>query len=102
MRTRILPFAVLVCCLTTFRADAAPAGSSQTAPKPYRVLVIIGDQWDDPGSYVIDARSRFGGRTRQSAKDFLDVITMLKIWGIPFDILRLDQQLFFYLMNQFL
>lgn len=92
MRTRILPFAVLACCLTAFRADAAPAVSTQTAPKPYRVLVIIGDQWDDPGSYVIDARSRFGGRTRQSAKDFLDVITMLKIWGIPFDILRLDQQ----------
>jgi len=53
--------------------------------KPYRVLVIIGDQWDDPGSYNIDS-------TRVSGEDFRDVVTMLKIWGIPFDILRLDQQ----------
>lgn len=52
---------------------------------PYRVLVIIGDQWDDPGSYNID-------ETRVSGSEFRDVITMLKIWGIPFDILRLDQQ----------
>jgi hypothetical protein len=56
------------------------------------VLVIIGDQWDDPGSYNIDGQSRFGGRTHESDKDFRDVITMLKVWGIPFDILRLDQQ----------
>ncbi|MHC4632876.1 MAG: hypothetical protein ACYS9C_16645, partial [Planctomycetota bacterium] len=53
--------------------------------KPYRVLVVIGDQWDDPGSYNIDS-------TRVSGEDFRDVVTMLKIWGIPFDILRLDQQ----------
>jgi hypothetical protein len=53
--------------------------------KPYRVLVVIGDQWDDPGSYNID-------NTRVSGEDFRDVVTMLKIWGIPFDILRLDQQ----------
>ncbi|MHC4120793.1 MAG: hypothetical protein ACYSWO_25155 [Planctomycetota bacterium] len=52
---------------------------------PYRVLVVIGDQWDDPASYNIDS-------TRVSGDDFRDVITMLKIWGIPFDILRLDQQ----------
>ena len=43
--------------------------------KPYRVLVVIGDQWDDPGSYCIDRRARFGGRTRQSGKDFNDVVT---------------------------
>ena len=53
--------------------------------KPYRVLLIIGDQWNDPGSYNIDS-------TRVSGEDFRDVVTMLKIWGIPFDILRLDQQ----------
>jgi hypothetical protein len=52
---------------------------------PYRVLVVIGDQWDDPASYNIDS-------TRVSGEDFRDVVTMLKIWGIPFDILRLDQQ----------
>ena len=58
---------------------------STAGTKPYRVLVVIGDQWDDPGSYNIDS-------TRISGEDFRDVATMLKIWGIPFDILRLDQQ----------
>jgi hypothetical protein len=53
--------------------------------KPYRVLVVIGDQWDDPMSYNIDP-------ARVKGEDFLDVVTMLKIWGIPFDILRLDEQ----------
>jgi len=53
--------------------------------KPNRVLVIIGDQWTDPMSYSIDP-------FRVKGDDFLDVVTMLKIWGIPFDILRLDEQ----------
>jgi hypothetical protein len=53
--------------------------------KPFRVLVIIGDQWTDPMSYGIDP-------TRVKDEDFLDVVTMLKIWGVPFDILRLDEQ----------
>jgi hypothetical protein len=57
------------------------------------VLLVIGDQWDDPGSYCIDSQARlYDLPARQSGKDFLDVATMLKIWGIPFDILRLDQQ----------
>ena len=53
--------------------------------KPFRVLVIIGDQWTDPMSYNIDPR-------RVKGTDFLDVVNMLKIWGVPFDILRLDEQ----------
>lgn len=53
--------------------------------KPFRVLVIIGDQWTDPMSYSIDP-------TRVNGTDFLDVVNMLKIWGVPFDILRLDEQ----------
>jgi len=53
--------------------------------KPFRVLVVIGDQWTDPLSYTIDGR-------RVRGEDFLDVVTMLKIWGVPFDILRLDEQ----------
>src|SRR4030043_1868142 len=53
--------------------------------KPFRVLIIIGDQWTDPMSYNIDPR-------RVNGTDFLDVVNMLKIWGIPFDILRLDEQ----------
>ena len=53
--------------------------------KPFRVLVIIGDQWTDPLSYSIDFR-------RVQGEEFIDVVSMLKIWGIPFDILRLDEQ----------
>ena len=53
--------------------------------KPFRVLVIIGDQWNDPMSYNIDP-------ARVNGVDFLDVVNMLKIWGVPFDILRLDEQ----------
>ncbi len=76
---RTLWVPVVIVLLVCFGPSAA-AGT-----KPYRVLVVIGDQWDDPGSYNIDS-------TRVSGEDFRDVATMLKIWGIPFDILRLDQQ----------
>ena len=71
---------LIVIVLLAYFGPLATAGT-----KPYRVLVVIGDQWDDPGSYNIDS-------TRVSGEDFRDVVTMLKIWGIPFDILRLDQQ----------
>ena len=60
-------------------------GNQEIEVKPFRVLVIIGDQWTDPMSYNIDP-------SRVRGTDFLDVVTMLKIWGIPFDILRLDEQ----------
>ncbi len=53
--------------------------------KPFRVLIVIDDQWKDPMSYHIDP-------TRVEGTEFLDVVTMLKIWGVPFDILRLDEQ----------
>ncbi len=106
MKMRLLPGLALLASLV---AQAAPPQTPPVAfgklgrsaagvtkletEKPYRVLVVIGDQWDDPGSYCIDTQSRFYDlRARQSGKDFLDVVTMLKIWGIPFDVLRLDQQ----------
>jgi hypothetical protein len=72
--------------------DMGLSGTAQTASKknkpavkPYRVLVVIGDQWTDPLSYSIDSKRVKGG-------EFIDVVTMLKIWGVPFDVLRLDQQ----------
>ncbi len=82
----------LVLLLAMGTSDVIASGAVRAAPRPYRVLVVIGDQWGDPGSYNIDGQGRYGGRTRESSKDFRDVVTMLKIWGIPFDILRLDQQ----------
>ncbi len=51
------------------------------AVQPYRFLLVIGDQWEDEGSYLIERSS-----------DFQVLAALLKTWGLPFDILRLDQQ----------
>ncbi|HLN54344.1 MAG TPA: hypothetical protein VK207_00045 [Bacteroidales bacterium] len=80
----ILCFSAINCGRTG--TNETPAGSHvNIETRPFRVLVIIGDQWTDPMSYSIDP-------TRVKDEDFLDVVTMLKIWGVPFDILRLDEQ----------
>jgi hypothetical protein len=93
MKTRLLWLVVLLDSLVAPAGQSAADAAKPESEKPYRVLVVIGDQWDDPGSYCIDTQSRFPDLpARKSGKDFLDVVTMLKIWGIPFDILRLDQQ----------
>jgi hypothetical protein len=52
--------------------------SAQT--KPYRVLLVISKQWKDPRSFLVTG----GG-------EFQTMVTLFKSWGIPFDILRLDQ-----------
>lgn len=69
-------------------AAGLPAAES---PLPYRFLLVIGDQWKDPSSKLIEP----GG-------EFPVVATLLKTWGLPFDILRLDQQRFdrYYLMDR--
>ena len=92
MRTKLMITFSLVLLLVVAVSDAIAANSSRSALRSYRVLVIIGNQWNDPGSYRIDEQTQLGGRRFESNKDFRDVITMLKIWSIPFDILRLDQQ----------
>lgn len=86
-RWLIISCLVFLISLTLLAAHARAGFNTMNAEaeKPYRVLVIIGDQWKDPGSYNID-------ENRVAGDEFRDVITMLKIWGIPFDILRLDQQ----------
>ncbi len=92
MRNELMTLISLVLLLATATSGAITDKPGRTTPRPYRVLVVISNQWDDPGSYSIDDQTKFGDRTREPDKDFRDVITMLKIWGIPFDILRLDQQ----------
>jgi len=92
MQTKRIVQLSLVLLLAAGGRGVIAGRAGQAAPRPYRVLVVIGDQWADPGSYDIDGQGQYGGRPRESATDFRDVITMLKIWGIPFDILRLDQQ----------
>jgi len=61
----------------------AAAVASAAEPLPYRFLLVVGKQWKDPASKLIEA----GG-------EFPVVVTLLKTWGLPFDILRLDQQRF--------
>ena len=78
-------FVALSCGRSENSETVSVEKTQQIDLKPFRVLVIIGDQWSDPQSYAIDGR-------RVKSGDFLDVINMLKAWGIPFDILRLDQQ----------
>src|SRR5215471_14176954 len=56
--------------------------AAQLELKPYRVLIVISDQWKDPRSFLVSG----GG-------EFQTLVTMFKSWGIPFDILRLDQTL---------
>ncbi len=77
--------ALLSCGRTENKISKEEGSPVNVISKPFRVLVIIGDQWTDPMSYNIDP-------FRVKGEDFLDVVTMLKIWGVPFDILRLDEQ----------
>jgi hypothetical protein len=76
------------------------AGKSPDKVNPFRVLVIIGDQWDDPASYLVSLPKPTGEYSGYDAKpevagdwDFHHIVVLLKSWGIPFDIIRLDQQL---------
>jgi hypothetical protein len=92
MRTKLKVAFTLLLLLAAAISNAVAENPNRSSSRPYRVLVIIGNQWNDPGSYRIDEQTQLDGRRSESNKDFRDVITMLKIWGIPFDILRLDQQ----------
>jgi hypothetical protein len=58
-----------------------PAGNQSLLP--YRFLLVISNQWNDPASYLIEGSG-----------EFQTIVTLLKNWGLPFDILRLDQQNF--------
>jgi hypothetical protein len=65
----------------------------------FRVLLIIGDQWEDPAGYVVDIPGPTGEYSGydatpdvQGSVDFHHIAMLLKSWSIPFDIVRLDQQ----------
>jgi hypothetical protein len=64
--------------LIGFLIGSMPAMSQQV--KPYRVLLVISNQWKDPASFLVSG----GG-------EFQTLVTLFKSWGVPFDILRLDQ-----------
>ena len=61
----------------------APLAAAAPPALPYRFLLVIHDQWQDPASEVIQERNEFSM-----------LCALLRSWGLPFDIHRLDQQRF--------
>ena len=96
-----LPCVVLLLSLLHFSSCTSRYSPSEMDGedwlRPFRVLVVTGDQWDDPASYVVGKINT--GTTEilhpgaRKESDFYHIIILLKSWGIPFDIIRLDQQL---------
>jgi hypothetical protein len=60
----------------------AGLASALPAATPYRFLLVAGSQWRDEASVLIDRPG-----------EFQIAAALLKTWALPFDILRLDQQL---------
>ena len=69
--------------------------------KPFRIIIVIGDQWGDPMGYMVErpgSATVFPGMEESPSTpeehpaDFHHLCVLLKSWGIPFDIVRLDQQ----------
>jgi hypothetical protein len=78
---------------------AASGPGDDPGANPFRVLVIIGDQWEDPMSYLVsrpgpleEYSGNFNYPEMPGPVDFFHLMIMLKSWGIPFDVVRLDQQ----------
>jgi len=85
-------FLLAIICLFTI------CGESMAA-RPFRVLVMIGDQWKDPESYMVKKTAPTGEYSGYfmypevyGDNDFHKLMVLLKSWGIPFDVVRLDQQ----------
>ena len=85
--------------LFALKPDAFSKDYGNTMLKPFRVLVILGDQWQDPASYMVSitkSPNKYSGyftRPEVPAQvDFHHLMVLLKSWSIPFDVIRLDQQ----------
>ncbi len=78
---RFVRLAVAILCVTAFCLASSAQTPAERPPLPYRFLFVISDQWKDPASEIIEG----GG-------EFQSIAALLKTWGLPFDILRLDQQ----------
>jgi len=95
VRASVLCFLVMLLFSYAYASDPAPG-----THKPFRILIIIGDQWDDPAGYVVSMPEPTGAYSGYDAKpevsgnvDFHHLVVLLKSWGIPFDVVRLDQQI---------
>jgi len=89
----------LMLLILSASSSATPIDHVPGKLKPFRVMVIIGDQWKDPASYIIEAGKPTGEYSGYDANpgvtganDFHHLVILLKSWGIPFDVVRLDQQ----------
>ncbi|MBN2412629.1 hypothetical protein JXQ31_13145 [candidate division KSB1 bacterium] len=69
-------YAIFMICLVI-----SVSAAEEVKLESNRVLLIIDDQWNDPASYVI-----------QDSEEFQEIAALLKLWCVPFDILRLDQE----------
>jgi hypothetical protein len=85
--------------LFVLKANAFPGDRGNILFKPFRVLVIIGDQWKDPASYMVtkpEPLEEYSGYNTNpnipGQVDFHHLMILLKSWGVPFDVIRLDQQ----------
>lgn len=91
MSTHLKIFTLL--CSTLLIAGAAFASE---AFNPHRVLLVIGDQWQDGQSFLVDITvvdaPEYDHTVRPQGVDFMQLVVMLKSWGVPFDIVRLDQE----------
>ena len=88
--TKSLLFAVI--CLFALATESFAA-------RPFKLLVVVGDQWKDPASFMVERAAptdNFSGYFMYPEvygdNDFHQLMVLLKSWGIPFDVIRLDQQ----------
>jgi hypothetical protein len=85
----LLALVVLGLCIEIPSARC-PEPTTAGGLNPLRVVVVIGRDWHiDPNSYVEAAAGNSDPDRSEGA--FHDVVSLLKLWSVPFDILRLDQ-----------
>lgn len=89
----------MILSMITMAPQLSASVIRQGKARVFRVLLIIGNQWDDPASYVVNKPSPTGEYSGYDATpevagslDFHHIAMLLKSWAIPFDIVRLDQQ----------
>ncbi len=102
MKTKIFLLRLFVFIIVMFSISSSTGfceSEDQNSARPFRVIVIIGDQWQDPMSYMVtspEALDEFSGYSSNpdvsGPIDFYHLMILLKSWAIPFDIVRLDQQ----------
>ncbi len=80
--SRRLCVALLLAFLSNLSMSALAAEGGLGKLRPYRALLVV-ERWSDPASQLVDA----------DQDEFQPVAALLQAWSVPFDILRLDQQM---------